>query len=104
MSLYTNNSKQEEITEPTNDKEENMQADRELQTALDRSKILYDQAMSGNDLLIGQNEKMSTNIVDGNKDKKPNKFKPKTDICFRSLYHDLPNILSFQTALRNISS
>ena len=45
-SLDTSNLQQDEITELKKDLEKNKQANRELQTALDNSKSLYDQAMS----------------------------------------------------------
>ena len=45
-SLETSNLQQDEITELKKDLEKNEQANRELQTTLDNSKSLYDQAMS----------------------------------------------------------
>ena len=68
-SLDTSNLQQDEITELQKDLEKNKQANRELQTALENSKSLYDQAMSELVFLRGQNEKMLTKIIDGNKDK-----------------------------------
>ena len=68
-SLDTSNLQQDEITELKKDLEKNKQANRELQTALDNSKSLYDQAISEIVFLRGQNEKMLTKTFDGNKDK-----------------------------------
>ena len=68
-SLDTSNLQQDGITELKKDLEKNKQANRELQTALDNSKSLYDQAMSEIVFLRGQNEKMLTKNIDGNKDK-----------------------------------
>ena len=45
-SLDTSNLQQDEITELKKDLEKNKQANRELQTALENSISLYDQAMS----------------------------------------------------------
>ena len=53
-SLDTSNLQQDEITELKKDLEKNKQANRELQTALDNSKSLYDQAMSEIVFLRGQ--------------------------------------------------
>ena len=59
-SLDTSNFQQDEITELKKDLEKIKQANRELQTALDNSKSLYDQLMSEIVFLRGQNEKMLT--------------------------------------------
>ena len=101
-SLDTSNLRQDEITELKKDLEKNKQANRELQTALDNSKSLYDQAMSEIVFLRGQNEKMLTKIIDGNKDKETKQFYANNRQLFRSLYHDLLNILSYQTARINL--
>ena len=45
-SLDTSNLRQDKITELKKDLEKNKQANRELQTALDNTKSLYDQEMS----------------------------------------------------------
>ena len=68
-SLDSSNLQQDEITELKKDLEKNKQANRELQTALDNSKSLYDQAISEIVFLRGQNAKMLTKFIDGNKDK-----------------------------------
>ena len=73
-SLDTSNLQQDEITELKKDLDKNKQANRELQTALDNSKSLYDQTMSEIVFVRGQNEKMLTKNIDGNKDKETKKF------------------------------